>query len=240
MLPVILGIAVSFLLKFIIKKGKVRNPKLATILALLLSVFTFYLAFVFWVDLAYNYNQDSFSESINISGRFEGIVDLLKDPAYFFSLVKEININGVWSLSDITVKGIGLSAIWVLEFLIFMFFGTMFAKDTANNPFEESSETWYEEKILVGKSFVEDVDNMVAYLETGQDDVFENFRNVEDHLAESHSTMFIYTSRNEGNYLTINNKFAKLNDKNEVVFDAEEIIKNVYISNKVVDSLINM
>lgn len=239
-LTVIFGLVIGFLANIIIKKGKVRNTKLGLILGFSLAFVAFYFQWVFWVDLVYNYNPDSFSETLNVSSRMDELLVLFKNPGYFFDLIKEIYTTGVWEMTGSTIKGIFLGLLWLIEFLVIMVFTYFFVADTASKPFEESSETWYKETILSAKSYIEDTENMVAYLETGKDDVFDNWRNAEDPAKEDHCIMFLYSSKNEGNYLTINNNKAKLNNKNEIVFDLEEVVNNIYISNKIAEDLLKM
>jgi len=77
------------------------------------------------------------------------------------------------------------------------------------------------------------VDNwplVLAGLEAGKDDVFDGLARNAAIKTESHSIFTLYANETNENYLSIENKVSKVNDKGEVEFDTVQLVENIEIS----------
>ena len=128
------GAAVGAAAGYGLKLGKVRNAKVASVLAALVAAVSLYCSWAFWVE--------------NILARFQqedvDAFALMMHPQALWNLVKAINQYGTWGTTkDNLTKGVELWGIWGLEALAVL----AFAAGTAYlvlemQPFCEKCQRW--------------------------------------------------------------------------------------------------
>ena len=80
---------------------------------------------------------------------------------------------------------------------------------------------------------------MISNLGNSASENIENVSHAID-LEKDHSIFTLYSSGHNENFLTIENKKAKLDKDGKIDFDDEVVIENIYISNLVKDKLIEI
>ena len=98
--------------------------------AIIASLVAYYSQWVVWVDLVLNAGEVYGNKQIGISVsnvQFEQLLYLATHPSDLIDLIMLINEEGTWGIKSMTVSGIFLSIIWLIEFGAIMFFGFMAA-----------------------------------------------------------------------------------------------------------------
>lgn len=224
-----------------IKKGKVRNSMLALVFGALGSVVALYFSWVIWVDLVINAGESYGNSRLGITTsniKFFQVLELAFNPGVLFELISEINGIGTWGLRGATVSGTFLTVIWGIEFLIVLVISMFVTYITAKSPFCEIDNKWFEEKELPAFNFIEKPEEMKANLESSNQNSFDELQPISDIKTESHSIFTLYFSKKGKNFLTIENKQAKVNDKNETEFDNNEFIEYISISSELKNKLL--
>ncbi len=224
------GIGVGYIVKhFVIKMGKVRNPRLAFFFGLLGALVALYFHWAVWADLVINVAESYGTEDIGIAVSnisFIEVFALATQPGALFGLIGEINKYGTWGIGGGgAVSGIMLTIIWIIEAIIVIVPSIMGRSVDANKPFCEENQKWFEEKQL--PAFVPVHPNeVVEHVSNGNIDFFEQLAKVNpDH--NSHSVFTLYANATNENYLTITNQIAGTNDKGEIKFEESPVVTNI-------------
>jgi hypothetical protein len=233
----LVGVIIAYL---VIRFGQVRNKTLALIFGILGGLIALYLHWAVWADLAVNAGRTIGSSHIGITISNIKIIQvfhLVLDPATLWSLVKEINIDGVWSLKGSPVSGIFLSIIWVIEAVVVIGAATFFGYMQAATPFCEVNKEWFDETTIPATTYIQDPKDLVSKLESGEANVFETLTKTED-TKDDHSIFKIHSlPSSTENYLTIENKKAKTNSKGEIEFTNSTLVEYILINDRLVSVL---
>jgi len=232
------GIVISHLA---IKIGKVRNATLALIFGLLGGLIALYFSWAIWVDLVFNIGESYGNSRIGITTsniEFLQVFGLILNPDTLFELIAEINKTGTWGIRSTPVSGTMLTIIWVIEFLIVLILSVMFPYIKAKTPFCEMDNKWFKEEELPAFNYIKNPKEMVVNLENSNQNSFINLQPSTTSENESHSIFTLYSSEKGENYLTIENKQAKTNDKNEIEFDNNEFVEYISISSELRNKLL--
>jgi hypothetical protein len=106
------GAAVGLAAAYGMKLGKVRNSKVGIAVAVAIAAISLYISWAFWVEnIVLRFQQDDVNPFA-----------LMTHPQALWDLIKLINQNGTWGMSegDVT-KGATLWAFWVLEALAILY-----------------------------------------------------------------------------------------------------------------------
>ncbi|AUC75801.1 hypothetical protein [Olleya sp. Bg11-27] len=235
------GFAIAWLIsKFVITMGKVRNKTLAIIFALLASVITLYSSWVVWADLVINIGESYGNSRIGITASnvdVNQLYILATNPLTLFELIANINEYGTWGIKSATVSGTFLTIIWIIEAVLIIGV-TLLLTNGSTVPFCELSNQWFNSKNLPAFGAIDNRPALIKAIENGDPTVFNTLTLVTK-ADQDHSVFTLYSSSNNENYLTINNKKAKYNKDGELEFEDTLLVENIYINNELKDKLIN-
>ncbi len=231
------GLAISHL---VVKLGKVRNSTIALVFGFLGGLIALYFSWAIWVDLVINAGESYGNSRIGIttsSIEFLQVFGLALQPSVLLEFISEINKTGTWGIRGGAVSGTILMIIWVIEFLIILVISIFLPLFRAKIPFCETDNKWFNEETLPAFNFIKNPKEMVANLENSNQNSFINLQYSTTSENESHSIFTLYSSEKGKNYITIDNKKAKTNDKNEIEFDSNEFVEYISISSELRNKL---
>jgi hypothetical protein len=226
------GLAISIL---VIKKGKVRNTLLALIIGALSGMVALYFHWSVWIDLVINAGESYGSNRIGITVsniEFLQVFSLIFQPNLVFEYINEVSKYGTWGIRGATVSGTFLWIIWAIEFVMVVGLTSFMAYLQSKKPFSESTNSWYEEFVLPAFNFIENQDQLILDLKNGNQSALELLSREVDIESESHSLFTLYRSQSGKNYLSVENKTSKLDNKGKVDFDSEEFIEYISIDSQ--------
>lgn len=227
------GFVVGLIINIVvIGKGKVRNVTLSLILGLLGGFIALYFHWAVWVDLVINAGESYGNSQVGVTVSNIKILQvffLAADPGTLFGMIKEINEFGTWGIRGATVSGTFLSVIWIIELIIIVGIATIITFPRSKKPFCEMGNNWFDETVLPAFNFIEDKAKMIAELEKANNNFLDNLVGVTN-LEQDHSVFTLYTSRHNENYLSIENKKAKEDDKGKLSFDTDEFLEYISIN----------
>lgn len=231
-----LGFVVGLLVNLLIVKfGKVRNTALAIIFGVVAALITLYFSWAVWLDLMLNIGESYGDDKLGITVsniEFVQVFALATQPSMMWDLMKEVNEVGSISIKGSTISGIFLSIIWLIEAGMVLGVATFYSMPQSKKPFCERTGTWFKEKALVPFDFIEDKEKIVTGLERATITVFDDLVPSTDIVTQNHSIFTLYSSENGENYLSIENKIAKIDDKGKTSFDSDEFIEYIGLSDK--------
>jgi len=224
------GIVITHL---VVKIGKVRSWGMSLLFGVLGSLIALYFSWAVWVDLVINIGQSIGSEDFGIAVsnvKFLQVFNLVFQPGVLFQMIGEIKEIGVWGIKGGTVSGTPLMIIWIIEALIVLFIGATMPGAASDNPFCEINQKWFARKELPAFGVIAQPNDYLKALESGDMEVLKNITKSADPKSESHSIFTLYANETNENYLNIRNKIASVNDKKELKFEDQNIVKNISIS----------
>jgi hypothetical protein len=231
-----LGFVVGLLVNLVIVKfGKVRNIALAIIFGVVAALITLYFSWAVWLDLTLNIGESYGNKKLGITVsniEFMQVFSLATQPSAMWDLIKQVNELGSISIKGSTISGIFLSIIWLIETGMVLGVATFCSMPQSKKPFCERTGTWFKEKALVPFDFIEDKEKIVTGLERATITVFDDLVPSADIATQNHSIFTLYSSENGENYLSIENKIAKIDDKGKTSFDSDEFIEYIGLSDK--------
>jgi hypothetical protein len=219
----------------VIKKGKVRNPILASVIGVLGGVVALYFHWASWLDLVINAGETYGDSHIGITVsnvKLFQIYELAIQPNFVLDLINEVNITGTWGIRGATVSGLFLWVIWIIEALGIVVIASFLTYGQSIKPFCEFSDNWYEEIVHPAFNFVFEKDKLVQDIKNIDKNCFESFVKEEDFKNQSHSIFTVYRSKTGKNYISIENKTAKTNSKGAIEFRNDEFIKLMAIDSQ--------
>ena len=110
------------------KLGRIRNPAVLTVVALLVAALAYYVHWIVWVE------------------RMSGVHLLV--PGSLWSFVATVNTLGPWSIFGWTPTGMALWGIWGIEGLMIVGIGSVSAQGLIDVPYCETTRQWTTETIL--------------------------------------------------------------------------------------------
>ena len=108
----------------------------------------------------------------------------------------------------------------------------------AKQPFCEKSVAWFEEKELTPLSFIAEPNTMKTSLENKETNIFDTITLAEN-VEGDHSIFTLYSSKHNENYISIENKKAKLDDKGKLDFDNNLFVEYISIDTTLKEALIS-
>lgn len=235
------GFTIAFAISYgVVKFGKVRNVPLTIGLSILAGLIALYFHWAVWVDLAINAGESYGTSRIGITVSNIKLIqtfNLALDPATLFDIIGEINKYGTWGIRSATISGTFLSIIWIVEALIIIIVATLIPISFAYAPFCELGNEWFKEKELPAFYYIKNRPELIKDLETANPEVFKNLIRT-DNIEDSHSVFSLYSSKHNENYLSITNKLASINKKDELEFDDDEFIEYIYLNNELTQKLL--
>jgi len=236
-----IGFTIAWLVsKYVIKIGKVRNKTLAIIFALLASSIALYSAWIVWVDLVLNIGESYGNSTIGIAASnvdINQLYVLATNPLTLFELIANINEYGTWGIKSATVSGPFLTIIWIIEAVLIIGV-TLLLTNGSRVPFCELSNQWFDSKNLPAFDVIDNGPELIKAIENGDPTAF-NTLTLATKADQDHSVFTLYSSSNNENYLTINNKKAKYNKEGALSFDDTLLVENIYLNYELKDKLVN-
>jgi hypothetical protein len=236
-----LGIILAWVLNRLLKIGKVRNTKFASFLALIVGVFAVYFVWTSYITLLYNAG-DTMSAGIT-SGKAEGLsltktffniwdfIGISLTPSSIPETMSYLYDNGSWGIKSITVKGIFLALIWLIEAVIIVLLTWSGGTDQADEPFSEQSNSWFDKETLPYKiTMPEDFEKFKDELSNGKSSVLQsldyNSQNGKDY---GQITTFSHPNEMEA-FMNFENIKVTLDKDGKEDTSTNVLIKNVKIS----------
>jgi hypothetical protein len=227
------GLLVSICIsKFVIKKGKVRNPTLAFAIGFFAGIIALYFHWSVWIDLVFNAGQSYGSERIGVTVsniEFLQVFSLILQPSVVFENICNVNEYGTWGIRGATVSGTFLWVIWAIEFVIVVGLSSYLPFLEAKKPFSETTNSWYEEFVLPALTYIENKQQIIADIASNNHSGFDFLNKDVNHESENHSVFTLYKSKSGKNYLTIENKTSSLDSKGKIEFNSEELAEYILI-----------
>ncbi|RUT68109.1 hypothetical protein D0817_22550 [Flavobacterium cupreum] len=237
------GFLIGFVVAlFVIKKGKVRNPLLGFFIGLTAAFLALYLHWAIWIDLVINAGESYGSDRIGITVsniEFLQVFSLIFRPDLVLEYISQVNENGTWGIRGATASGAFLWVVWSIEFIIVITISGFLSYLEAKKPFSESTNSWYEEITLPALSYIEDQQQMIADIVASNHTSFDLLSKDIDSEVDSHSVFTLYKSKSGKNYLSVDNKTSKVDDKGNVKFDSDEIVEYIAINSELSKLLLN-
>ena len=144
------GFALGTALAYLVKAGKLRNPRVVAGLALLVGAAAIYLEWCVYLTLLFNAETTGTGANADTSTSFSASTfgTALTNPGLLWEAVRQLNETGSWSLKGTTPSGIFLWIIWLLEAGIIVGLTYLLAPAQARHPFSETTNTWATEEVM--------------------------------------------------------------------------------------------
>jgi len=205
---IVLGFTIAISLQILSKLLKIRERKTRLILVLLMLLIFLYSHWIAYVlQLAYG-TIPSISEFLNY----------WIYPQNFFATIVDINTNGTWSFgsSNIPVRGVVLTLIWITEAFIIFFLAINYTLKFPENPFSEKQNKWYPKLTLdfhFNSFYSEDL-----FLKTLKENGIDLILNSDKGLAYKYAEVSVFHLPHENHqYLSINNIFIEVKNKSKKI-----------------------
>ncbi|TCN55333.1 hypothetical protein D0809_17600 [Flavobacterium circumlabens] len=230
------GFLIGFVVALIvIKKGKVRNPVLGFVIGLTAAFFALYLHWAIWIDLVINAGESYGSDRIGITVsniEFLQVFSLIFRPDLVLEYISQVNEYGTWGIRGATASGAFLWVVWSIEFIIVIAISGFLSYLEAKKPFSESTNSWYEEMVLPAFSYIDNQQQMIADILGSNHAGFDLLSKSIDSKTDNHSIFTLYKSKSGKNYLSIDNKTSKIDDKGNITFDSDQIVEYITINSQ--------
>lgn len=226
----LVGLAIHFL---VIGFGKVRSPGAAGLFGLIGGLWSLYVHWAIWIDLAINAEAGN---GILVSHvNYHQLSEILRDPIGLFQVAMSINETGLWSVFTIPVSGFVLGLIWIAEAVIILVFPVLMALQKAEKPFGEYQNQWAQEIKLDAFEYIQKPAEFKKLLEEKDSTGLNVLKKASN---ESHHSEFVlYDAKNDGWYLSITNKHAKQDEKGKIKFEDDTFIKYLSIGREWAEAL---
>lgn len=224
------GIAAGFVMTGVIHLGKVRNNKVALLFGIIAMCIMKYVQWCVYIPVvltnAYEVYELTMTEQFGMS------LDLLSHPSVVFESIGFINQVGVWSIFTISFKGILLTIVWLLEFLLMTAAACIVSTEKSKSPFCEEERAWYVEvpnKIMA--SLPENFDNIKKDMEKG--DFNELIRLSKDYKQgdSGYLSLTFYKARHSERYYLKIKKMTVTNDNGKEKTSENILIEYISIDN---------
>lgn len=231
-LPVLFGVLVGAVINFAtIVFGKTRNGWIAFLVASALSVWAYFLHWVFFFVYADTKQHLPFNFHSLLSSEGDSFLQqtlfLIKHPMLVFELIQKYVPIGLWTFLEINFSGGLLVFTLILEFIIFFASATWLGTLNYQKPFDELENRWFKEKSFnINKYFIFD-DRLVEKLEA-QD--YRGILGLRDNgwTTKGYSEFIIYENSRQ-NYLTVNNMTPQV-EKKKITYTQESVVEFIQIT----------
>lgn len=235
-ITMIFGFLIGFVIaQFVIKKGKVRNPSLGFIIGLTGAFLAMYFHWTIWIDLVINARETFGSNKVGITVSnidFLQTFSLLFRPDLVFGYIGQVNEYGTWGIRGATVSGTFLWLIWFVELIIVIAIASFLPYLEAKKPFSESTNSWYEEIVLPAFGYIENKQQIITDISQSNYTNFDFLSKNINNKTDNHSIFTLYKSKSGKNYLSIDNKTSKIDKKDNISFDNEQIVEYIVINSE--------
>lgn len=225
------GMAAGLVMTAIITFGKVRNSKLALFSGIIAVFIMKYVQWCIYIPIVLTNAYGMYD--LTLPERFGMSLDLLLNPSVVFDYVSIINQVGVWSISNITFKGVFLTIVWLLEFLLMAGSACSVALYRPKYPFCEEDGTWYikmPDKIRA--SLPEKLGSFKNAMESG--DFNELMRLSKEYKPDSsqYMSLIFYKPKNEKHYYLKIERVTVTEEKGKEKRHEETLVEYISIDNQ--------
>lgn len=214
------GALVGIFISIGAKLGKIRNPKIVKMSALIISLIAVYVSWITWL--------------IAISGKF--IFFSHNDLIYS---LRYLMVTGSWSIGSTTPKGNFLMIIWIIEALIIIsityLLSTITIEDSA---FCEDCDEWTISKKAIYLEPIFNINDHIGNLESHN---FDLIYNANFGVSDNNHTELILSSCEECRqkfYLTIKDVAVSFDKKGRKSESKSKIVTNLIINREIYDNLL--
>jgi hypothetical protein len=230
------GLAMSFIINFGVKVGKIRNPQIVKWMVIIGAILAIYIHWSLYCSLlinagesheygslrhGYNFTETTFNKNL--------FLGLLSSPSIVFELISSLYKSGTFSIFGFAPKGFLLAFFWLTELLIILGIPYLISEQ-ASEPFSEKNNSWMKNETLDKKSnYILDIDKTKSELENNDFNFILN-PDFKENLIYKYSTLKIYSSEGDQNqYLTlINNIMTEEKGKESIKEDF--VVQKLFIS----------
>lgn len=202
------GFLVGSAVNFGIKLGKIRNMKIALLLAVFSGLFAIYMQWVIFDVLILSEKGFTFNlNSEDIEILFKDFILVFTHPNILINDIIVLNQYGTFSIeSGNPISGILLWAVWFGEFLVIIIPAIFIVKNgVVSEPFSEVEDKWMEKRndsIVI--SYVPDKDKLIREFDSNNFEVLN--RRISKYDSETYAEVIVYELPKESlQYITINN-----------------------------------
>lgn len=153
------GLGLGWVLSRMVRAGKLRSPKTAGALALVVALVAEYLQWAVYLTLIIGttdvneFGSGARKMSIASTSFDPGVfLTLLLKPGAMFGVIRDLASTGSWSLFGVTVSGIFLVLVWLIEAGMIVLMPFLSARAAAAEPFSETAGEWAVEETLVRRA----------------------------------------------------------------------------------------
>lgn len=222
---------------FVIKLGKVRSGKIALLFGVLAALIGFYFHWAAWSYLLVSEETVELFGITFTSINLNGLMEMILSPLGVWQTRGFVNLIGTWGLSgNGNITGIPLTVIWVIEALLIMVPAIFTAIGRDEEPFCELNQRWFSKKTLPAFQALQ-ARAIDALTSTEKGGFVEELQKVNDPTTQNHSIFTLYSNETNENYLSVENQIATINDKGEVSFSDESLVKYLEITEALSNSL---
>ena len=205
--------------------GKARNTKFSIASVLILGLFGLYVCWVVW---------------FKASGARNGF---WVPPGDLFEAIISLGERGVWSIFDSTPTGGALYAVWGLEALIIVGVALYMVASSANDtPFCEECNQWADEEKVIGPlAPIMDAEGFKIGVDKGSFQAIMDLPLIEDRYLQYTLLKLLSCPDCEQStlFLTVQGVTVEVDDEGKESTDETNIIKNLIITRKEYDQLLN-
>lgn len=213
------ALLLGLICRVLVRVSHTRNKNYQIIQAVVIGLLANYFQWTSYILYAYN------GAIPNIELYFSHLHWIIL-PKNFFTAIAEINKFGTWSIFGFTFNGIGLTAIWLIEFIIIMAGPIVAIVQTKVYPYSELLEKWYP-KYTLFKDFesISAINKLIGELSS---DPLKSIDSLGKGTGLRHSKIHIfYLDDEDKQYLTFENIFIEGQGKGKK--DCSIVINNFKI-----------
>lgn len=207
LLTMVLGVAVSYIVEFVLWFGKCRSSRHALMIAIFAGLFTVYFQWAVWLQIV-----SSLEQGYTSGEKYELIIAYFINPATMLELMKLISDTGVWEIAGTTISGAILWLIWAIEAGIIIALIITRTRKFVHEPFCETSNKWATRYNLSGLTSIQNPKDIKVELSN------KNYADLEalvpaDEMRAHAALTFYHCEMEDVYYLTINNKIVFIGTK---------------------------
>jgi hypothetical protein len=225
-MPIIFGVGLSFVVRFITRMTHNRNRKSRYVLAVAMGLFLTYFQWVIFLLYAYELRLPSFGTylaNIGLPFYMEGI----------WELIVEINKFGLWEVFGEVISGFSLTVIWVLEFVLLIGALLIYTVSVRAYPYAEDKEQWYKKYTLEDEYKIAGGIKLTADL---NQDAYKTIKELGYGQGNRHAKIHLYyLEQSSYHYLDVERIMISRDAKKE----ADLLIEAIRIDNKTAKSLLD-
>ena len=157
-LNILLAVGFGFVLGWVVSKGihkfRIRNAFIALTIAVVVFAVAYVVHWFVYVSAVIVDWETDAPYDVLLIARYA--LDLFEAPGTFLEILKEMNHEGIWSISSSSgrssataVNGVFLTAIWIAEALVVFYNAVKKPLDETRKPYSERSEEWLKPQEMV-------------------------------------------------------------------------------------------